>query len=99
MTDCRLWVGYQPSRGNTSLRAEDTLIPFRGVPVYHVIKFTEAEKSETIDSVLARPEQKDKRGWIIPSRFDTVLIQSASQDTAQGRIQGNSHLLEMSIQI
>lgn len=88
-------VNNPGARGSTlRLRAEDTLIPFRGVPVFHVIKFTEAEKSETIDSVLARPEQKDKHGRIIPSRFDTVLIRSASQDTAQGRIQGNSHLLE-----
>ncbi len=71
--------------------AEDTLIPFRGVPVFHVIKFTGTDEPQVIDSVHARPEQRDKRGRIIPSRFDTVLVQSPSQDTTQGRIKGNYH--------
>ena len=79
-------------RGNTlRSRAEDTLITFRGVPIFHFIKFTETGGSETIDSVHAQPERRDKRGRIIPSRFDTVLVQSPSQDTSQGRIKGNSH--------
>ena len=79
------------ARGSTlRVRAEDTLIPFRAIPVFHIIKFMEIEKPDIIDSVFARPEQRDKRGRIIPSRFDTVLVQSASQDTTQGRIQGNS---------
>jgi len=44
-------------RGNT-LRsyAEDTLITFQGVPVFHFIKFTETGGLETIDSVHAQPE-------------------------------------------
>ena len=73
------------------MRAEDTLIPFRGVPVFHVIKFTGTDGSQTIDSVHARPEQRDKRGQIIPLHFDTVLVQSPSTDTNQGRIKGNYH--------
>lgn len=59
-------------------RSEDTLIPFSRVPVYHNIKFTlsgNGEQSEVIDAVHARPEQRDSRGRIIPSRFDTVLVQ------------------------
>ena len=79
------------SRSILSLHAEDTLIPFRGVPVFHVIKFTGTDGSQTTDSVHARPEQRDKRGRIIPSRFDTVLVQSPSPDTRQGRIKGNSY--------
>ena len=79
-------------RGNAlRTRAEDTLIPFRRVPVFHIIKFTEtgnAEETGTIDSVHARPEQKDNRERIIPSRFDTILVQNPSQDTKQGRVKG-----------
>ena len=82
-------VNYPEARGSTlRSRAEDTLIPFRGVPVFHVVKFTETDESEIIDSVHARPEQRDKRGRIVPSRFDTVLVESPSQDRKQGRIKG-----------
>jgi hypothetical protein len=86
-------VNNPGARGNTLRRyAEDTLIPFRQVPVFHVIKFTvtgNADDTETIDSVHARPEQRDTHGRIIPSRFDTVLVQNPSQDTQQGRVKGN----------
>lgn len=83
-------VNFPEARGSTlRAHAEDILIPFRGVPVFHVIKFTETEESETIDSIHARPEQKDTRGRIIPSRFDTVLVESPSQDPKQGRIKGS----------
>jgi len=79
------------SRSILSLCAEDTLIPFRGVPVFHVIKFTGTDGSQTTDSVHAQLEQRDKRRRIIPSRFDTVLVQSPSPDTRQGWIKGNSY--------
>ena len=83
------WALYPEARGSTlRSRAEDTLIPFRGVPVFHVVKFTETNESEIIDSVHARPEQRDKRGRIVPSRFDTVLVESPSQDRKQGQIKG-----------
>ena len=87
-------VNNPGARGNTLRRlAEDTLIPFRRVPVFHVIKFTETGNAEetVIDSVYARPEQRDARGRIIPSRFDTVLVQNPSNDSKQGRVKGNSH--------
>jgi len=77
------------SRSILSLHAEDALIPFRGILVLHVIKFTGTDGSQTIDSVHARPEQRDKHGRIIPLRFDTVLVQSPSPDTKQGQIKGN----------
>ena len=88
-------VNNPGARGNAlRMYAEDTLIPFRYVPLFHIIKFTDArntEETEIIDSVHARPEQRDARGRIIPSRFDTVLVQNPSQDTSQGRVKGNSH--------
>jgi hypothetical protein len=89
-------VNNPGARGNMLRRyAEDTLIPFRRIPVFHVIKFTETGNTEktAIDSVYARPEQKDKHGRIIPSRFDTVLVQNPSGDTQQGRVQGNGNLI------
>jgi hypothetical protein len=59
-------------------QGEDTLIPFSRVPVHHNMKFTKSgdgKQSEVIDAVHARPDQRDSRGWIIPSRFDTVLVE------------------------
>jgi hypothetical protein len=56
-------------------QSEDTLIPFSRVPVYHNMKFTMGGNGEVIDAVHARPEQTDLRGRIVPSRFDTVLVQ------------------------
>ena len=61
-------------------RAHDTHIPFSRVPVYHKIKFIERShfnKSEIVDAVHIRPEQKDSRGRIIPAHFDTVLVESS----------------------
>jgi hypothetical protein len=59
-------------------RAEDTLIPFRTVPVFHKMRFVatsgDCDKPETGDSVHTRPEYIDTRGRIVPSRFDTVLV-------------------------
>jgi hypothetical protein len=66
-------------------RAANTLIPFRAVPVYHRIKFTES--GNVVDAVHIRPEQKDSRARIIPSRFDTVLVRNKSQSGT--RDQGN----------
>ena len=57
----------------------NTLIPFSHVPVYHYFKFTNhgnSGKSEIVDSVHIRPELRDSHGWIIPTQFDTVVVQS-----------------------
>ena len=65
-------------------RAEDTLIPFCAVPVFHVIKFTKCRhsgESEISDSVHARPEVVDLHTWTTPARFDTVIVhQDSPQD-------------------
>lgn len=68
-------------------RAADTHIPFRAVPVFHHIKFTEHGNSEIVDAVHVRPEQNDSHGRIIPSRFDTVFVQTKGQDGTE--VQGN----------
>ena len=67
-------------------RSEDTLIPFGRVPVYHNMKFMktgDGGQSEVIDVVHAWPEQQDSCGQIIPSCFDTVLVQGSAAH-AQG---------------
>jgi hypothetical protein len=64
-------------------RAADTLLPFRSVSVFHRIKFTStgrSDDSDIVDGAIVRPEQKDARGRIIPSRFDTVLVRGKHQD-------------------
>ena len=73
-----------PGLGTRALRAraENTLLPFRTVRVYHNIKFTAANDTQAsgiIDAVHVQPDQKDKRGRIIPARFDTVLIRGSGQ--------------------
>ena len=73
-----------PGLGVRALRAcaENTLLPFRTVRVYHYIKFTStsgAQRLEIVDAVYVRPEQRDKHGRIIPARFDTVLIRGSGQ--------------------
>ena len=60
-----------PGLGVCALRAwaENTLLPFRTVRIYHHIKFTSTsgtQESEIVDAVHVQPEQKDKCGWIIP---------------------------------
>ena len=42
-------------------------------------KFTNLDQTEIIDSIQVRPEQKDKRGRLIPAWFDTVLVHGKSQ--------------------
>jgi hypothetical protein len=65
--------------------AEDTLLPFRTVPVFHKIKFVSTDTSDVIDTVHVRPDQRDKRGRLIPPRFDTVLVRGGPQVGAHGR--------------
>jgi len=75
-----------PGASGAALRkkAEDTLIPFRGVPIFHRIKFTAHNnygESEVVDSVHVQPEQADSHGRITPSRFDTVLVRNGRSGT------------------
>ncbi|KAN0132050.1 hypothetical protein V8E53_010087 [Lactarius tabidus] len=79
-----------PDLSATALRARaaNTLIPFCSVPVYHKIKFQQKGHPEVMDSILVRPEQTDSHGRRIPSRFDTALVRSGSQDSMR-RINGH----------
>ncbi|KAH8979694.1 hypothetical protein EDB83DRAFT_2242602 [Lactarius deliciosus] len=69
-----------PQASATALRAlaEDTLLPFRHVPVFHKIKFVSTPDRDIIDVVHVRPDQKDTRRRTIPSRFDTVICKGPS---------------------
>ncbi|KAN0103742.1 hypothetical protein V8E52_011679, partial [Russula decolorans] len=64
------------SMGTLNDRARNTLIPFRWVSVFHKVKFSHSDTSESdiVDAVYVRPEQTDPQGRTIPSRFDTILV-------------------------
>jgi hypothetical protein len=64
--------------------SSNTLLTFRSVPVFQNIKFSESGKSGIIDSVKARPEQKDSYGRTIPCRFDTVIVRGSQNTESQG---------------
>jgi hypothetical protein len=59
-------------------RAEDILIPFRAVPVFHKIRFVagNCDKPDTIDAVHIRPEKFDSNGHFVSARFDTILVKN-----------------------
>ncbi|KAH8987479.1 hypothetical protein EDB86DRAFT_3065716 [Lactarius hatsudake] len=75
-----------PQASAMALRAlaEDTLLPFCHVPVFHKIKFVSTPDLDIIDVVHVRPDQKDTRRCTIPSRFDTVIVCSRPQDATHG---------------
>jgi hypothetical protein len=79
------------SAATSRARAEDTLIPFRAVPIFHRIRFVASnndDKSYTVDAVYVRPEQIDSHARTVPSRFDTVLIYNG-QDRAESADRNN----------
>jgi hypothetical protein len=71
------------SAATSRARAEDILIPFQKVPVFHKIRFV-AGNCNTIDAVHIRLEKLDVHGRFVPARFDTVLVKSE-----QGRVRRN----------
>ncbi|KAH8979861.1 hypothetical protein EDB86DRAFT_2814255, partial [Lactarius hatsudake] len=82
-----------PQASATALRAlaEDTLLPFHHVPVFHKIKFVLTPDLDIIDVVHVRPDQKDTLAPLqIPSRFDTVIVCSRPQDATHGN-KGKAH--------
>ncbi|KAG1845128.1 hypothetical protein DFJ58DRAFT_801574, partial [Suillus subalutaceus] len=60
--------------------AAHIILPFDTVATFHRIKFNTInahgiqDSSVTVDSVHCQPSQEDKRGYTIPARFDTVLV-------------------------
>ena len=79
-----------PEASAATLRAlaENTLLPFRSVPVFHKIKFVSTRDSDIIDTVHVRPDQRDTHGRPIPARFDTVIVCGGQQGGAPHGIQG-----------
>lgn len=79
------------SMGTLNNQARNTLIPFRSVSVFHKIKFSRSDTSESdiVDVVHVRPEQMDAQGRAVPSRFDTVLLRG-KQDNIHG-VNGKHH--------
>ena len=62
-------------------RANNTLLPFRRVSVFHKVKFVNPEVPDvgTVDAVHIRPEVRSRRGHTIPGRFDTVLVKNGGR--------------------
>lgn len=62
-------------------KARTISMPFRTLPVFHLIKFTTTDFYTTggpsdvvVDSVHVKPRRIDGRGREVPARFDTVLV-------------------------
>jgi hypothetical protein len=65
-------------------RANNTLIPFQKVSVFHKIKFSDRNPDSrvaksVVDVIHARPEAYDQRGTLKPRRFDTGLVKYGSR--------------------
>ncbi|KAL0571739.1 hypothetical protein V5O48_010221 [Marasmius crinis-equi] len=61
--------------------AQSVYLPFARVPVWHRVKWTtpdiyssSSHGTVIVDSVHVNPSRTDKRGHIVPGRFDTVLV-------------------------
>ncbi|KAI0059312.1 hypothetical protein BV25DRAFT_1908757 [Artomyces pyxidatus] len=81
-------------------KANNLLIPFQKVPVFHKIKFWNHRAllasdgfseghmvTEAADVAHVRPAREDKRGRTIPGRFDTVLVRT-SHEAMPGSVKG-----------
>ncbi|KAH9027887.1 hypothetical protein EDB85DRAFT_2074707 [Lactarius pseudohatsudake] len=62
-------------------RANNTLIPFRKVSIFHRVKFTNRDDTiqKTVDVLHIRPEARNHHGDTIPGRFDTTLVKDGSR--------------------
>jgi hypothetical protein len=71
------------STGVARRRADNTLLPFRRVSVFHKVKFTDRRDDpdpKTVDVLHIRPEARNhRRGNTIPGRFDTALVKNGSR--------------------
>ncbi|KAA1475505.1 hypothetical protein DENSPDRAFT_783649 [Dentipellis sp. KUC8613] len=71
-------------------RADNTLIPSTAVSVFHKAKFwnhdalRREDGQDERDAVHARPYQHDKRGRMVPGRFDTALIKVGADSRERG---------------
>ncbi|KAI9430251.1 hypothetical protein BJY52DRAFT_1208101 [Lactarius psammicola] len=62
-------------------RADNTLLPFRCMSVFHKIKFSDldSEHSNIADVIHIKLERQSQHRALIPGRFDTALVMSASK--------------------
>ncbi len=72
-----------------------TFLPFLALPVFHRIKFRD-ENNVIIDAIHVQPAQKDKRGRLIPARFDTALVDSSDEARLNKNIHGMCYFLKIS---
>ena len=72
----------QTTRMRLELDILDVHIPFVNVSVYHRIRFLDKLlDAETVDSIHVQPPRRDKRGRLIPGRFDTCLVRCGEGQT------------------
>jgi hypothetical protein len=85
------------------MRALNMLISFHAVPVFHHVKFTKCNQHDQIeisDTIQAWPEQWDAREQIIPSHFDTILVQTRGRANTEGQgTKGNQFLYNVGIKL
>lgn len=66
------------TRGQLERKLWGVRLPFNKVPVWHRIKYQQTDpytlRLSTADSIHCQPEYVNKRGDVIPGRFDTALI-------------------------
>jgi len=80
------------------LRSSFFSLPFSGVPVYHNVKYTAPDIYNTsvddakviVENVHVTSPRANKKGQVIPGRFDTVLVQTDSSASIVG-IRGQSY--------
>ena len=71
-------------------RAALVYLPFNAFPAFHRLKFILEDAQDlgimedTHDTAHARPERRDKRGRLVPGRFDTVLVNENGDGRAIG---------------
>lgn len=79
--------------------ARFVVLPFRSVPVWHKVKFTNAELygKQTLDAISAHPSLYNKSGKVVrSSRFDTVLI---NINDGQNWVKGQLRRIQTTINI
>ncbi|KAI0309378.1 hypothetical protein OF83DRAFT_71149 [Amylostereum chailletii] len=79
-----------PSLGRAAARreADNLLIPFREVPVFHNIKLwnRDGHGRDERETVHVRPARKDARGRPVPARFDMVLVKVGGEGISGCRV-------------
>ncbi|KAM6497273.1 hypothetical protein JOM56_007746, partial [Amanita muscaria] len=76
-----LWRHPQTTRARLEREALDVHIPFRVVSVYHRIRFEDkCQGNAYADTIHIQPPSTNKKGQLIPGRFDTVLVYRGAEN-------------------